>query len=228
MVVDGPVWSYRWIMAETGRLIARDWKYLAIVFLLLTSAYSAIDLSLEETDALAPSFVLSVFAIYTQLLATYRALRSYGLVPADYDRSRPTHGRFAGYFVQGLMYGLCIFAGLLLLVVPGALLIIGWAVAGPALAAEDLSASESLSRSWMLTKGRRKLVAAVVGTMVVFWIVLLAIIVPLMLVEQIGAVELILFNVILSCSIATWFPGIAMCRCLVNEEHRELVKADDD
>lgn len=66
-------------------------------------------------------------------------------------------GRRRGAALLGLslLLGLAVFAGLLLLIVPGVLLALAWSVAGPALIGEDRKVMECFGRSAELTRGSR-------------------------------------------------------------------------
>ncbi len=69
--------------------------------------------------------------------------------------------------VVGILSGLGIMVGMLLLIVPGAILFCMWAVASPVCIVEGLGPTASLSRSSQLTKGFRW---PVFGLMLLLWI----------------------------------------------------------
>lgn len=72
----------------------------------------------------------------------------------------------------GILSAIAIMLGLVLLIVPGVMLWVLWAVAGPALVAERLGPIKAMSRSAALTKGARWKVFAVQLLLLVFgWIV---------------------------------------------------------
>ncbi len=56
----------------------------------------------------------------------------------------------------GILVGLGILLGFLLLIVPGIFLMLGWAIAAPALIVEGNSVTDSISRSWELTQGYKR------------------------------------------------------------------------
>jgi len=58
-------------------------------------------------------------------------------------------------FLLALLMALGIFAGLILLIVPGIFLAVAWMVAVPAMVVEKKSVVESLERSWRLTENNR-------------------------------------------------------------------------
>jgi uncharacterized membrane protein len=62
---------------------------------------------------------------------------------------------FFPLFIVALLTGIGVFLGALLLIVPGLYLATRWAVATPALVAEDLGPTAALGRSAELTEGRR-------------------------------------------------------------------------
>lgn len=113
-----------------------------------------IDLSLSPDLSAAMQFLLSFVALYIQLLLVCIALRGLDLLPPGADPRRPTLGRFPAAFVLAFISGLGIFAGLVLLVLPGLVLWMRWFAALPALVAEDRRAGSALRRSWELTAGR--------------------------------------------------------------------------
>jgi len=57
--------------------------------------------------------------------------------------------------IQTFILAVGMIFGLILLVVPGVLLMLGWALATPAMMAERLSPIQALRRSWRLTRGYR-------------------------------------------------------------------------
>jgi hypothetical protein len=63
--------------------------------------------------------------------------------------------RFLPLLGLGLLYGLAIMFGMMLLIVPGFILLVMWAVVVPACIVEGLGPIESMSRSAGLTKGHR-------------------------------------------------------------------------
>lgn len=84
----------------------------------------------------------------------------------------------------GLVSGIAIAIGLVLLVVPGIYLALGWAVAVPVLVQEREGVFGSLSRSRALTKGSRwRLFAMFLVVLVVLWVLQI----PLGLISLLGA-----------------------------------------
>jgi hypothetical protein len=59
--------------------------------------------------------------------------------------------------------------GFILLIIPGLVLLVSWALAVPAIVVEDLGATEGIGRSWSLVGGRRW---PILGVFVVLYIVL--------------------------------------------------------
>lgn len=62
-------------------------------------------------------------------------------------------GRYPRAFLVSLVSTLAMLAGLVLLVIPGLILLLRWAVVYPAMLAEDQGVGGSLRRSWDLTRG---------------------------------------------------------------------------
>lgn len=56
----------------------------------------------------------------------------------------------------GILVGLGTMFGLILLIIPGIFIALGWSIAAPVLIVEGQSITESISRSWDLTKGYKR------------------------------------------------------------------------
>jgi hypothetical protein len=84
-------------------------------------------------------FFISVLAVYATLQAR---LKNVEISP-----------RFGAAFGFNLLSGLAIALGLILFIVPGLILFARWAVGLPALLRENLSVTEAMRRSTMLTRG---------------------------------------------------------------------------
>jgi hypothetical protein len=100
------------------------------------------------------TFFLSVYATFRVL--AIRAGGEGGMTP-----------RFGPAFGLSLLSGLAIALGFVLLIVPGLLLFVRWAVALPAMLREDLSITAALGRSTEMTEGNRW---QILGLAVVIWI----------------------------------------------------------
>jgi hypothetical protein len=70
------------------------------------------------------------------------------------DAARFGLARYGSLFWVSLLYGICIAAGTLLLVLPGIYLLVAFAAALPVLAVEDVRGGKALSRSRELVRGR--------------------------------------------------------------------------
>ena len=71
-----------------------------------------------------------------------------------------------------ILFGLGIMFGLILLIVPGIMLMVAWAVAVPALVVERCGVIDALRRSAELTKGSRwKIFGLFLIILVIYWIV---------------------------------------------------------
>lgn len=76
--------------------------------------------------------------------------------------------RFFPLFGLGILSGLAVMVGFVLVIVPGVILLVMWAVAVPACVVEGLGPIESMSRSSALTKGHRW---KVFGLLLVLWFI---------------------------------------------------------
>ncbi len=56
----------------------------------------------------------------------------------------------------GILVGLGTMLGMLLLIIPGIILALGWSIAAPVLSLEGQGITDSISRSWELTKGYKR------------------------------------------------------------------------
>lgn len=142
------------VVKRAARLAREDGKFVLVALIILSAMGATFDSNLSTTDALRASAITGLIQLYLQLLATFRALHRLGLAPPDYNVARPTSGGYPAAVVQGLLWAVGVLAGILLLVVPGVILLVRWGLALPAFAAEKLSVTESLRRSWDLTRNR--------------------------------------------------------------------------
>lgn len=76
------------------------------------------------------------------------------------DALRAGGRRFGALWVLGLLSGAAELVGLLLLIVPGLLLMVGWIPATAVVMVEGLNATPALRRAWDLTRGNRWPIAA--------------------------------------------------------------------
>ncbi len=112
-----------------------------------------------------PSFWLSILVAFLVVMLAYSAMYAgcfFGLAGGT-NGNRATLGecfqigfkKAVPLFLLQLMIGLGVLAGYVLLFVPGVILALMWSAAAPACVLEDLSATDSLSRSQTLTKGSK-------------------------------------------------------------------------
>jgi uncharacterized membrane protein len=141
------------VLGDAFDLAARHRLAASVSGAILFGVGMVIDLSLSPDLSAAMQFLLSFLTLYVQLLLVCIALRALDLLPPGADPRRPTLGRFPAAFVLAFISGLAIFAGLVLLVLPGLVLWARWFAALPALVAEDRRAGSALRRSWELTAG---------------------------------------------------------------------------
>jgi hypothetical protein len=113
-------------------------------------------------------FVVGSVIFYITLIILYvRNLWGEHVEVADAVRSGLP--RFWPYIGVSILGGLGVFAGLLLLIVPGIILLCGWYVIAPVIVGERTGVSDALGRSWQLTSGFKWQIFAVllVGLMLV-------------------------------------------------------------
>jgi hypothetical protein len=119
------------------------------LIVLVVGALQALRDTYAANAASGSFFISSILTLLSDVLATYFALK---VRCGDDIVIKMAFGRALGV---NFLSGLGILLGLILLVVPGIYLIVIWALAVPALMAEDLSVSDALSRSKALTEGYR-------------------------------------------------------------------------
>jgi hypothetical protein len=103
------------------------------------------------------------------LLGAFQRLRGQPLDPAAALQRALT--RFFPLLGLGFLYAIAIMIGFVLLVVPGVILIVMWAVVVPACLVEGLGPIASMSRSGALTKGHRwQILGIIILLGIVNWI----------------------------------------------------------
>jgi len=119
-----------------------------------------------RTGVITPLFFFSVLAVTVVLSIFFAVLTQGALVRATAAHSEGRKASFAEsamaglrvvlpLFVLGVLLGLGIILGVVLLIVPGVLLYLMWAVAAPALVEEGTGVFGAFARSRELTKGAR-------------------------------------------------------------------------
>ncbi|MDB5707261.1 MAG: putative integral rane protein [Sphingomonas bacterium] len=134
------------------------------------------------TGAITPLYFYTIFAVIIILGIVFAMLTQGALVRATVAHSEGRNASFgesamAGLqvalplFVLGILLGLGVTLGFLLLIVPGIILYLMWAVAAPALVEEQAGVFEAFGRSRYLTKGARwKILALGLIMLVIYWI----------------------------------------------------------
>jgi len=150
---------------------------LLVVIAVYALPAAVFDATLDPGDALRANSLMGFVALYLQLLLTSAALRHYELLPPDYDPRRPTMGRYPAAFGLSLIYCLAVGAGLVLLVLPGLVLILRWSVSLPVLLGERLRVTQSLGRSWGLTRGQSRPVLCLLALVLLSWLLPIAVMV---------------------------------------------------
>lgn len=116
----------------------------AQVLLLATFALAAFDTALVTGMGNHAGFIGNVASIGVVFLVLRHLLREEGLVASE--------GGFAPYFRASLLSGLGVFAGLVLLIVPGLYLLARWSIAPALVITRNLKATEALGASWGATR----------------------------------------------------------------------------
>jgi hypothetical protein len=136
-----------------------------IPFALLVIGVGALNALIDSSGNTRASYsISSILTFFVSVGVTYLALKS------RCGEGVPIKLAFGRALILNFLSSLGILLGMVLLVLPGLYLLACWAVAMPALMAEDLSASEALSRSKALSEGQRW---ALLGLMLLIWMPLM-------------------------------------------------------
>jgi hypothetical protein len=153
------------------------WLFVGIVAIphLFTLAFQMLQLAVEKTPASVQSLsrlssgltitgvigvligvvVWIVVALYSHGATVYAVSDLYlGRGATIVDSFKRMRGHAANLFVVGLLQGLAVFAGLVLLIIPGIYVACRLSVSVPSALLEDLGPSEALSRSFALTQDK--------------------------------------------------------------------------
>ena len=166
------------VFKRTAEIVRANIGLLAIVtgvLLLPTSVANAVISRLNNPQVLAEGGVKMIFGyVGLSFLNAFVAVALYGLIQAvamtiavdSMSGAQPTlgaalrkaFGHFWPVILTVILQTVAWMAGFMLCIVPGLILIAALALAVPVAVTEDVSAAESLRRSWGLSKGRRKLI----------------------------------------------------------------------
>ena len=154
------------------------WRVVAVVVALPAALNGALAVAARQVGDRKQNsgslLLLELLVIVVSLVATSLATAAaYRLVadaylgrPVDPDASLRFGLRRLGSVIWvSILFGLGLFAGLLLLVVPGIFVTVAWSIATPVLLAENLRGSRAIRRSRALVRGRWWPCAAVVYLM---------------------------------------------------------------
>ncbi|MDP9258976.1 MAG: hypothetical protein M3Q31_20850 [Actinomycetota bacterium] len=143
------------------------WRVVAVVVALPAALNGALAVAARQVgDPQANSgslLLLELLVIVVSLVATSLATASAYRLVADAYLGRPVDPdaslrfglrRVASVIWVSLLFGLGLFAGILLLVVPGIFVTVAWSIATPVLLAENLRGTKAIRRSRALVRGR--------------------------------------------------------------------------
>lgn len=97
--------------------------------------------------------------------------------------------KFGALWGLGIISGLATILGLVLLVVPGVILMVGWMASTSVLMIENLKVTESLDRAWKLSAGQRWRLAGLLGITVAGGAGGFLVLIVIMMVVQLAASE---------------------------------------
>jgi hypothetical protein len=143
------------------------WRVVAVVVALPAALNGALAVAVRQVgDAgsnSGPLLLLELLVILVSLVATSLATAAAYRLVADAYLGRAVDAdaslrfglrRLASVMWVSLLFGLGVFAGLVLLIVPGIFVTVAWAIATPVLLAENLRGSKAIGRSRALVRGR--------------------------------------------------------------------------
>lgn len=135
---------------EGWRFCLEDPVMVSIAILVPTIPSSLADIYLDQQSAFRAASMLSLVSLLLQIIAIDRCLLRNDGIEVREGQPRSFYPRAFG---QSLLCGLSIILGLILLVVPGIVLALRWAVALPILISRNSGVTESLRQSWKMIKG---------------------------------------------------------------------------
>ena len=149
---------------DIGRVLGLSFENIGgwwLKALLLIAVYVVVGVLVEVNMAVAATTISNIVGFIVGVLATHAALTlRYG---ENYGGSL----RFGAAFGLSLLTGIAILFAMILLIIPGIMLAVWWAVALPALLRENLGVTEAMERSKEMTAGNRW---RIFGLMVVMFV----------------------------------------------------------
>ncbi len=179
------------VLSDTGDILKKSFATIWIIALLLLIPVAI--LGYFASDGGLISLIYSIASLVASLYLTGVMVRIVQDVEAD-GRVDASAGELLSsitpklwsLLLLSIVVGILIFVGFIFLIIPGIFLALMWAVAVPAMVAEDRGVFDSMSRSAELTKGNRwrmlgLLILIYVLMLVIFGVVLLlALITPIL------------------------------------------------
>lgn len=136
-------------IGETLSLSVANIRQWSRKFAVIAAVYAVFAAQLRVSNFGFYTLLDGFFGVLLSVAATHAALQT--MYESDYTGK----ARILAPVGLGILSTVCIFIGLLLLIAPGLLLFVAWAVALPALLREDLGVFGALGRSWTVTLGNR-------------------------------------------------------------------------
>jgi hypothetical protein len=133
---------------ESVAIIRLDLRGFAVVFAVLFTAGTAFDYgsSVNFSGLAGFNLLYGIVAICAQAWVTRRSLRLVGITPMADGL------RIWAFVGMGILSGLGIIVGTIALILPGIYLAGRWYLAAPFLLADNVSATDALTRSWHATE----------------------------------------------------------------------------
>jgi len=128
-----------------GVITSRIGLTLGTIFL-ITAGFSLLDLVPNKGASTLPSLIVNLVVQYYFVEA---------LLLEGVERSQRRKRRYGSLFLAGLLGSLGIFAGMILLLLPGIFLMARWSISTPFIVADGMNGSEALKASWNATFGSR-------------------------------------------------------------------------
>jgi hypothetical protein len=197
------------VTREASALLGEHWLFVGAITLAIAGGYAALDLAgLTQ----AQSIVNIVVTIFVQYMFAERLL-------ADRLATGFRQRRYGALFIAGFLGGLGVIVGFVLLIVPGIVLLSGWAASTAFVVVEGRSGTESLGESWRATAGSRLPLALVyLVYCAVLGLALVALVLGLERFGEDGVIEVAASNALIGVlTVGGWLLGIAIYRVAVPE-----------
>ncbi len=160
-----PRLSVGWVVRKTFVVVGRRWPGIAALSALFALLPTVIAMFIPDSVHGLANVVTGLPLLVFDgavVLITYRELEGPAPISSQ-DAVQQGFRRFFPLWGLGIITGIAEVIGVLLLIVPGLILLVGWLPATAVLMIEGCGPMKALDRAWTLTRGERWRIAAVVA-----------------------------------------------------------------